>query len=322
MQYKYLYGPIPSRRLGISLGIDPIPFKTCPLNCIYCECGATTNFTMERKEYIPTQDLLRELDHFMANNQAPDFITFSGSGEPTLYKDMGLVIDYIHSNFLKTKVAVITNSIMLVDKELCQELMKADLVAPSQDAISEEAYTKIDLPMKDIDVNTLTQCLRDFATEYMQLDNKELWIEIFIVEGINDTDKEIDLFIEELKTIPYSRVQLNRLDRIGTMVNLQPASMERLYYIQERFQKGGLNNVEIIGKFKKREEIKSYNQSLEDIIMTCLKRRSTSLDDLLTMTSSTVEDIGKYLDVLGTENKIIQKNIDGEVSYKLFHKKD
>ncbi|MDK2818944.1 MAG: radical SAM protein [Spirochaetota bacterium] len=320
MQYKYLYGPIPSRRLGISLGIDPIPFKTCPLNCIYCECGATTEFTMERKEYIPTQDLLRELDHFMAHNQSPDFITFSGSGEPTLYKDLGFVIDYIHNNFLHTKVAVITNSIMLADKILCRELMKADLVAPSQDAISEETYKKIDVPMKNIDINKLPQYLREFAIEYMSLEKKELWIEIFIVEGINDTDQEITLFIKELKKIPYSKIQLNRLDRIGTKLDLKPASMERLYYIQDRFIENGLKNVEIIGKFKKRDEIKSYNQSLEDIIMTCLTRRSTSLKDLLIMTSSTVDDIGKYLDVLGTENKIIQKNIDGEVSYKIFHK--
>lgn len=319
MQYQYLYGPVPSRRLGISLGIDPIPFKTCPLNCIYCECGATTNFTMERKNEISTEKLLEEINHFMSHYGIPDYATFSGSGEPTLYKDLGLVIDYIHEHFPKVKVAVITNSIMFSDLELCAELMKADLVVPSQDAISEEAYRKIDLPMKDIDIKTLPQHLRTFAQKYLKQEGKELWLEVFVIEGINDTEEEIDLFIKEFSTIPYHRLQLNRLDRIGTKVDLLPATMERLFYIKDRFEKAGLHNVEIIGKFKKREEIRAYQHTLEEVIISCLERRSTSLDDLKMMTNATSEEIGQYLDVLSNEKRIIQKIIDGKIYYKLFH---
>lgn len=316
MNYKHIYGPIPSRRLGVSLGIDPIPFKTCPLNCIYCECGATNNFTMERKEYIAKDLIMTELDHFMQNNEAPDYITFSGSGEPTLNSSLGEMIKNIKSKYPTTNVAVITNSVMLSIPSLQNELINADLVAPSLDAVSKDAFLKIDHPMKEINLDQIVYSLENFAKNFLSYPNKQLWIEIFVVEDVNDTDEEISQFINVLKNIPYSRIQLNRLDRIGTKLDLRPASMSSLYKIKDHFEDAGLENIEIIGKFKKRDEIRDYENSLEEVLISNLSRRSLSLEDIELMSGKTKEEIGQYLDILNAENKIITKIIEGQVFYK------
>ncbi|MCK5267961.1 MAG: radical SAM protein, partial [Spirochaetes bacterium] len=104
--YKYLFGPVPSRRLGMSLGVDLIPHKVCSFNCVYCECGCTTDLTIERKEYVPCDEVKKELANFFANNPAPDYITFSGSGEPTLNLRIGEVLTFIKSNWPKIPTAV------------------------------------------------------------------------------------------------------------------------------------------------------------------------------------------------------------------------
>ncbi|MGL4562780.1 MAG: radical SAM protein [Brevinema sp.] len=321
MTYKHLYGPIPSRRLGVSLGVDLIPFKTCPLNCIYCECGATNNFTLTRKEYISTEEIITEIKHFMAHNHPPDFITFSGSGEPTLHAGLGLLINFIKKSYPETKVAVITNSVMLTLDDVQDDLMEADLVAPSMDAVTQDVFNAIDLPMKGIKTDEIIHSLQIFAQKYLAQPNKELWLEIFVVQNINDTDSEIQHFIDTLQKISYSRIQLNRLDRIGTKIDLVPAPMESLYKIQDAFIKSGLKNIEIIGKFKHRNEMKNYHHSVEDTITLNLERRSMSLEDLMIISDKSMDEISIYLDILSSEKKIISQIINGNIVYKIFHKK-
>jgi len=138
--YKYLFGPVPSRRLGMSLGIDLIPHKICSLNCIYCECGPTTKLTLERKEYVPYDDVVKELDNYFSNNPNPDYITFSGSGEPTLNSRIGDVLEFIKLKKPDIPVAVLTNGTLFYQKQLRAELFNADLVLPSLDAASEMSF--------------------------------------------------------------------------------------------------------------------------------------------------------------------------------------
>lgn len=126
--YKYLFGPVPSRRLGMSLGVDLVPHKVCSLNCIYCECGKTTNLTLERKEYVPYKQVVDELAHYFKNNPDPDYITFSGSGEPTLNSRIGDVLDFIKNEKPNIPVAVLTNGTLFYDKKVRAELLKADVV--------------------------------------------------------------------------------------------------------------------------------------------------------------------------------------------------
>ncbi|MDK2863513.1 MAG: hypothetical protein PWQ46_1223, partial [Methanomicrobiaceae archaeon] len=189
MAYRYLFGPVPSRRLGISLGIDLVPHKTCSFNCIYCECGQTTDLTCERREYVPTNRVIAELDDFLATAPDLDYVTFAGSGEPTLHSGIGEIISFIKDRYPRYRVAVLTNSALFTDPDVRAALMRADLVVPSLDAVSEEVFVKINRPSPGITAGQVLEGLLDFAREY----TGEVWLEIFIVPGVNDTDKELRL---------------------------------------------------------------------------------------------------------------------------------
>ena len=132
--YKYLFGPVPSRRLGMSLGIDLVPRKVCSLDCVYCEVGKTTKLTLERKEYILFDNVIKELTHYFENNPDPDYITFSGSGEPTLNSRIGDIIKFVKQNRPEIPIAILTNGTLLFDPEVRDELKIADVVLPSLDA--------------------------------------------------------------------------------------------------------------------------------------------------------------------------------------------
>ncbi len=185
--YKYLFGPVPSRRLGISLGIDLIPAKACSLNCVYCECGETTNLTIERREYVPYSDVIRELKHYLDNNPAPDFITFSGSGEPTLNSRIGDIIKFLKSKYTNVPIAVLTNGTLFNQKKVRTELLKADIVLPSLDAASELSFRKINRPFHSLSINKYIQGLIDFRKEY----NGEIWLEVLILPKYNDDEENL-----------------------------------------------------------------------------------------------------------------------------------
>jgi wyosine [tRNA(Phe)-imidazoG37] synthetase (radical SAM superfamily) len=298
--YKYIYGPVPSRRLGISLGIDLVPYKTCTLNCIYCECGGTTDFTLERREYIPAGEIIGEVRNFLANNPPPDWITLSGSGEPTLNSKTGYIIKTIKREFPHIRFAVITNGTLLYQKEVREELMNADLVLPSLDAVTETAFCKIDVPIKGLDLSTVIDGIAEFTREF-QSKGKEIWLEVFIMEGINDDSENIKKLKETIRYINPSRVQLNSLDRPGTVSNLKPASKETLLRIKKEL---GFPNTEIISKYKKRSEIQSYHKDKETAITEVLRVRPCTTKDISEITGIPINEINQYIDILLSEKKI------------------
>jgi len=130
MKFKHLFGPVPSRRLGVSLGIDLVPYKTCTMDCIFCECGKTTNLTIDRKEYVPTAEILDELDAYLKQSPDLDYITFSGLGEPTLHSRIGEILNFLKQNYPRYKVAILTNGTLLFHKELRDEIKNTDIVKP------------------------------------------------------------------------------------------------------------------------------------------------------------------------------------------------
>jgi len=176
MKYKHLFGPVPSRRLGISLGVDLVPHKVCSLNCIYCEVGETTNHTLERKEYVPVSEVLDELDHFLSGNPELDYITFSGAGEPTLNIGIGEIISHIKENFPQYKLALLTNSTLLSDAKVRADVKKVDLLLPSLDAISEDVFSKINNPAS----NLRSQDIIDGLIEFKKIFKGEIWLEILL----------------------------------------------------------------------------------------------------------------------------------------------
>jgi len=295
--YKFLFGPVPSRRLGMSLGVDLVPRKVCSLDCVYCEVGETTKLTLERKEYIPYAKIVEELSHFFSNNPDPDFITFSGSGEPTLNSRIGDVVAFIKQNKPNIPIAVLTNGTLLYDSEVRAELRGVDVVLPSLDAVSADIFAEINRPPTNLPLEKYLQGLIDFSHEF----SGKIWLEIFILPGCNDGDSEVQRMREVILKIKPDSVQINTLDRPGTEANLRGATVAELHSVVERLD---LENVTIIAAAPQRKNIQSYRSDAEAAILETISRRPCTLVDLTQILGMHTSEINKYLDVLDAEGKI------------------
>ena len=296
MKIKHLFGPVSSRRLGISLGIDLVPHKTCTLDCVYCECGKTTNLAVERREYVPTAEILDELKNYLDENPELDYITFSGSGEPTLHSGLGEIINFLKQNYPKYRVAVLTNGTLFHDKKLRDEVKKADLVIPSLDAASEEFFWEINRPHGNLNLNEIIKGLIELRREFPG----EIWLEIFIVPGLNDTDFELQKIKNIIEKINPDKIQLNTLDRPGTEEWVMPAEKKKLEGITS------LLDAEIIAEFKSRKKIKSFSKDIEENIISTLRRRPCTAQDLSDIPGIHLNEVNKYLGALLASGKIKQ----------------
>ena len=295
--YKHLFGPVPSRRLGMSLGVDLIPHKICSLNCVYCECGRTTNLTHERKEYVPVKDVFSELEDFFKNNPDPEYITFSGAGEPTLHSHIGEVLGFLKRLRPQIPLAVLTNGSLFSDSEVRKELMPADLVLPSLDAATEAAFRKINRPVRNFTIDKYIQGLIDFSNEF----EGEIWMEVLILPGYNDDLDNINALKEALLKIRLNRIQLNTLDRPGTVEGLRAATWAELERIVKHWE---LDHVEIIAPAQDRQDVKSYRTDVESAILETISRRPCTLQDLEQILGLHINEINKYLGVLEEAGKV------------------
>jgi wyosine [tRNA(Phe)-imidazoG37] synthetase (radical SAM superfamily) len=229
---KYIYGPVQSRRLGSSLGISLTPHKTCQFDCIYCQIGATTVKTNARVAYVDTQEILAEmrawLDHNPEQAKTLGFVTLSGAGEPTLHSDIGFLIAKIKA-MAGVPVAVITNSCLLTDPAVRQELLQADLIVPSLDAVIPEVFAKIDRPLSGIKVEDIIEGLVSLRKEY----HGKIWLEIMLVKGVNDDIRHIRKLKEVVERINPDKIQLNSPVRSTTEKNISPVDEAKLKQIQE-----------------------------------------------------------------------------------------
>ena len=172
---RFIYGPVPSRRLGRSLGVSPIPRKTCTYSCVYCHLGPTTRLTVARESFFPKDEIYDEIASALPEADA-DYVTFSGDGEPTLCKDLGWLIRRCKADF-DTPVAVITNGSLLSLPEVREELREADLVMPSLDAGSAGVFRQINRPERSLEFDTVIEGLVAFRNEYPGL----IWLEVMLV---------------------------------------------------------------------------------------------------------------------------------------------
>lgn len=310
MSYTHLFGPVPSRRLGVSLGVDLVPHKVCTLDCVYCECGATTNLTMERKEYVSYSKVVEELDHFLAHHPQPDYITFSGAGEPTLNSRIGDIISYIKENYPSIPMAVLTNGTLLTEPQVRSELMAADLVIPSLDAAVHESFLAINRPHPRLDAIAHIQGLVDFRKEF----KGEIWLEVFILPGYSDGRENLDKIREAAERIRPDRIQLNSLDRPGTEEGIHPASPEMLADLVKQWDLPGL---EVIAAVAKRKETVAYRDDVEQAIYETISRRPCTLDDLNRILNLHSNETKKYLAALESEDKIETVDMERGVFYQV-----
>jgi len=295
--YKYLFGPVPSRRLGISLGVDLVPKKVCSLDCVYCEVGKTTKLTTERKEYILYDNVIKELESYFETNPDPDYITFSGAGEPTLNSRLGDVLKFIKKTKPNIPVAVLTNGTLLYQKEVREELMPADLILPSLDAITESVFQKINRPNNNLSAKKIIQGLLDFSKVYQG----KIWLEIFILPDYNYLDEEILEMKSIIEKINPDSVQINTLDRPGTLQDLHPSTKAELKRVVNLLD---FENTIIIASAPKRKNIQSYRSDVESAILGTISRRPCTVQDMVKFLGLHINEINKYLDVLEAENKI------------------
>jgi len=307
--YKYLFGPVPSRRLGMSLGVDLVPHKVCSLNCVYCECGRTTKLTTQRSEYIPYNEVVREIGHYLKHNPEPDYFTFSGSGEPTLNSRIGDVLHFIKANS-RVPVAVLTNGTLFYDEAVRAELLEADVVLPSLDAAEELAFRKINRPWHKLNIPEYIQGLVDFRKEYAG----KIWLEVLIIPGLNDMEENLLALKEAFLKIQPDEIQLNTLDRPGAVGNIRAATRKEL---QDIVNFWNLPQVKIIAAAPDRKKIVSYRDDTESAILETIKRRPCTLEDLHKILGLHINEINKYLDVLEEEKKIASVREKRGVFYKI-----
>lgn len=297
MAYRYLFGPVCSRRLGISLGIDLVPLKTCTFDCVYCECGRTTNLTGTRREYSPTDRVVAEIDEYLATMPDLDYITFAGSGEPTLHSEIGEIISFIKDRYPRYRVAVLTNGSLFTDPVVRVDLMRADLVVPSFDAVSEEIFREINRPYPGFTARQMLDGLVAFAGEFAG----EIWLEIFIVSGQNDTEEEILRLKDAIVSIGPGRVQINTLDRPGAEIWVRPASSLTLDRVASVFGE----EVEVIGAVcTDRTALSPKTGEIIDHLLATIRRRPCTMDDLVNIFGLRPAEISKYLRFLEAEGRV------------------
>ena len=229
-----IFGPVNSRRLGRSLGIDLFLDKICNLNCLYCEVGRTITPTGRRDYYSNTDTILAEIDQFCSDTTRladVDVVTVTASGEPTLHRDLGKILHFIKATTNKP-LAVLTNGTTLSDPEVRAELLVADIVTPSLDSAREESFRKIDRPMQELQLSEIIAGLQAFSHEYQG----KLWLEILFVQGINDTNADIEALIAALRPMRIDRIQLNTVVRPPAESYAHAVSSQELSVIGARFQ--------------------------------------------------------------------------------------
>lgn len=263
--YKHVFGPVPSRRLGVSLGVDLVVSKSCNLNCIFCECGATKKIQLERQRFKDMNEILNEIQSVLKDIK-PDYITFSGSGEPTLSLDLGNISKAIKEDLkYKGKICLITNSLLLANEEVTKELEYIDLIVPTLNTLNQDIFEKIVRPDYRTSVDEIKK-------GFINLNNSnykgKIWIEIFILENINDSEEnfiEIANFLNS-ENIRYDKIQLNTIDRVGAERDLKAISFDKILKAKKILEENGLHNIEIIKSLNELEENQKIqvNQELLD----------------------------------------------------------
>lgn len=293
---KYIFGPVPSRRLGMSLGVDVVPFKTCSFDCIYCQLGATTDKSVQRRSYVPKEDVLKELRDVLENeSKRIDFITFSGSGEPTLNSDLGEMIGRVKT-FSRVPVAVLTNGSLLYRDDVRKELSSADLVVPSLDAVTEKTFEKINRQHESLTAKLIIEGLRKFTQEF----EGRIWLEIMLVKGVNDNPEELRQMADLARSLKVDKIHLNTVVRPPTEEFSLAVTAEEISEIASMFD----SRAEVIVDFGKLVKHETRDGDIEDQIASLLKRRPCTVDDISDSLGIHRNEVIKYVNHLTSKGSV------------------
>ncbi len=305
-KWNYVFGPVPSRRLGLSLGVDVIPKKVCTLDCVYCEVGATDKRALRRREYFPAEAIIAEVEIALSGRTNLDYISFSGSGEPTLNSKLGEIIRAV-KQMTSIPAAVITNGTLFSLDDVRYDLMAADVVLPSLDAVSQDVFEKIDRPHPQLHIETIIKGLIEFRTEF----KGQIWLEIMLAKGYNDQEEEIRKMKEIIAGIRPDKIQLNTVIRPPSERGVEPVSQFRLKEIQMIFG----DRCEIIGSYNKHGSGNSGKSNPTEIL-ALLERRAMTIDGLVNSQNASKDNIVESLRALKDAGLIVSFIHQNEEHYR------
>lgn len=302
--FRYVYGPVSSRRLGRSLGVDLVPFKTCSYDCIYCQIGHTTARTMERKEYVNIDRVLSQVSEKLEKAEKPDFISLAGSGEPTLNSQTGYLIKEI-KKMTDIPVTVLTNGSLLWMEEVREDLMKADIVLPSLDIGDENTFQIVNRPCSGIPFEKMVKGIQEFSKIF----KGEIWLEVLLLEGITSEPSDVKKIAGFAKTINPDRIQLNTAYRPAVEKTAVPVSVEKMNILKDMFS----GRVEIIAdETLVNRQIHKHDPVKDDEILSLLGRRPCTASDISKGLEIHVNEITKQLEALvkkGSLKTIVQEGL-------------
>ncbi|MBN2578610.1 MAG: radical SAM protein [Pirellulales bacterium] len=301
---SHVFGPVPSRRLGRSLGIDLVPYKTCTYDCIYCQLGRTTCKTIERKEWVPLDEVLEELKPKLATR--PDFVTLSGSGEPTLYSRIGELVNRI-KEITEIPVAVLTNGSLLGLKEVQRQLARANLVAPSLDAGNESLFRLVNRPYEAVSFDSMLTGLIDFRRRY----RGQYWLEVFLIGAYTTFETELSAIRRCVDRIRPDRVQLNTVSRPAAERYALPVPREQLEAVAATFSPPA----EVIADFHGSAAPAAENPDRE-AILALLRRRPCTLEDIAAGLGMPVAGILKLVESLCSEGLLETRRTAEKLHYQ------
>lgn len=307
--YKYLYGPVPSRRLGRSLGVDLVPHKICTYDCIYCQLGKTTNKTIERRDFVPVQDVLSELKKKLSTGIACDYISIAGSGEPTLHASIGEIVGKI-KQITTIPVTVLTNGSLLFVPEVRESLMKADIVIPSLDAGDDHLFQYVNRPHKDIAFEQMVQGLIDFSQQF----TGRIWLEVLLVSGITGMLPEVKDIAAWTNKIRIEKVQLNTVSRPAYEDFASPVDVKQLHKFAGLFS----CPVDVLQNASS-SDLSGTNEaeSSDKDIMDLLARRPCTLEGICLGLGLHPHDAAKRLKNLMDQHRISSMRVDHGLFYKI-----
>jgi wyosine [tRNA(Phe)-imidazoG37] synthetase (radical SAM superfamily) len=304
---RYIFGPVASRRLGRSLGVDLVPYKTCSFDCLYCELGTTTHLTLERNIYSAPQEIIDELkDYLKKLALQPDYITLGGSGEPTLHAHLGMIIAEI-KKLTSIPVAILTNSSLFYRADVKEDLLRADVILPSLDTVSPSLFTHLNRPYPSLDVKKIIQGLIDFR----KLFTGQIWLEILFCRGVNDSEEEVMRLREVIREINPDKIQLNTLDRPPAEDNVFPVGREELERIKRVF---GEKAEIITGSLP--EDARGSIADSKKRVYNLVKRRPCTFDEISLTLGIPKMSLMDLIEVLKNEGKVSQRLHNNQVYYQ------
>ncbi len=303
-KYKHLFGPVPSRRFGRSLGIDLTPYKTCNFDCIFCQLGRTTAKTMERREYVPVVEVIEELGDWIKSSGEADYITLAGSGEPTLHSRFGEVIEFARKAS-SIPIALLTNGALLGNAEVRVAATKANVVKISLSAGDPALFKYINRPHPDLVFEAAIKGMQTFRKEF----SGKLWLEVFMIWGVNTTQKEVSQIAELAKSIRPDRIQLNTAVRPPAEGFVHPMPKEKLEQLVDHF----IPKAEIIAEFS--SDFSPSTQANEETILAMLQRRPCTAKEISTVLGLHPNEVSKYIGKLKRTNQIQSTSAKGNPYY-------